>query len=345
MAWQVNVTMEHGESATTPPDTDPVVASSPPSVSGARWYRGDLHLHTVHSDGDRHLGELASAAHDSGLDFVVSTEHNTSAANRAWKACDTGGLLVIPGEEVTTRHGHWLAVGLPPGGWVDWRYGPSDGVFPRFAAEVRDAGGLVVAAHPSVPVPGAAWEFGFADVDALEVWNGRWNVDDELSLRIWQRLLRQGRRIVAVGGSDSHGKHQTVGLPQTVVHADELSTPAIIDGLRCGRSYLARSSDVALELTAYCPSSDGVAGPGQALRVSSDGRVTVTAVISGAPGTNVALITAEGCAERATVGSDRARLEWEVDAASARFVRLEVREAQRRPLGAMVALTNPVWLV
>jgi hypothetical protein len=100
-----------------------------------------------------------------------------------------------------------------------------------------------------------------------------------------------------------------------------------------------------LELTAYCPSSDGVAGPGQALRVSSDGRVTVTAVISGAPGTNVALITAEGCAERATVGSDRARLEWEVDAASARFVRLEVREAQRRPLGAMVALTNPVWLV
>jgi hypothetical protein len=276
---------------------------------------------------------------------VVSTEHNTSAANRAWKACDTGGLLVIPGEEVTTRHGHWLAVGLPPGGWVDWRYGPSDGVFPRFAAEVRDAGGLVVAAHPSVPVPGAAWEFGFADVDALEVWNGRWNVDDELSLRIWQRLLRQGRRIVAVGGSDSHGKHQTVGLPQTVVHADELSTPAIIDGLRCGRSYLARSSDVALELTAYCPSSDGVAGPGQALRVSSDGRVTVTAVISGTPGTNVALITAEGCAERATVGSDRARLEWEVDAASARFVRLEVREAQRRPLGAMVALTNPVWLV
>jgi hypothetical protein len=345
MAWQVNVTMEYGESATTPPDSEPIVAPLPPSVSGARWYRGDLHLHTVHSDGERHLGELASAAHDSGLDFVVSTEHNTSAANRAWKACDTGGLLVIPGEEVTTRHGHWLAVGLPPGGWVDWRYGPSDGVFPRFAAEVRDAGGLVVAAHPSVPVPGAAWEFGFADVDALEVWNGRWNVDDELSLRIWHRLLRQGRRVVAVGGSDSHGKHQTVGLPQTVVHADQLSTPAIIDGLRCGRSYLARSSDVALELTAYCPSSDGVAGPGQALRVSSDGRVTVTAVISGAPGTNVALITAQGCAERATVGSDRARLQWEVDAASARFVRLEVREAQRRPLGVMVALTNPVWLV
>ena len=175
----------------------------------------------------------------------------------------------------------------------------------------------MVAAHPSVPLPGSAWEFGFADVDALEVWNGRWNVDDELSLRIWQRLLRQGRRIVAVGGSDSHGKHQLVGSPQTVVHAGELSTPAIVDGLRCGRSYLARSCDVALELTACGRSGDGVAGPGQTL---------------------------EGCVGRTAVEAARTRLQWELDAASARFARLEVREAQRRPLGAMVALTNPVWL-
>ena len=235
-----------------------MVAPSPPSVSGARWFRGDLHLHTVHSDGERDPDELAAAARASGLDFIVSTEHNTNAANRVWPACRTGGLLVIPGEEVTTRHGHWLAVGLSPRAWVDWRYGPSDGVFPRFAAQVRDDGGLVVAAHPSVPLPGSAWEFGFDHVDALEVWNGRWNLDDELSLRIWQRLLRQGRRVVAVGGSDSHGEHQQVGSPQTVVHADGLSTPAIVDGLRCGRSYLARSCDVALELTA---SSATVAWP------------------------------------------------------------------------------------
>ena len=339
MAWQVRVTMDRGEPVE---EADPVVASPPPpSICGARWYRGDLHLHTVHSDGERDPDELAVAARAGGLDFIVSTDHNTNAANRVWPACRTGGLLVIPGEEVTTRHGHWLAVGLSPHGWVDWRYGPSDGVFPRFAAEVREAGGLVVAAHPSVPLPGSAWEFGFDHVDALEVWNGRWNLDDELSLRIWQRLLRQGRRVVAVGGSDSHGTHQPVGSPQTVVHADGLSVPAIVDGLRCGRSYLARSRDVALELTAS--TDDGVAGPGQTLRVRHGASVTVTAVISGAPGANVALITAAGCEQRATVGAS-ARLQWELDTTSARFARLEIREAQRRPLGAMVALTNPVWL-
>src|SRR3984885_2799932 len=259
MAWQVRVTMERGEDGQ--PEGGSVVAPAPPSICGARWYRGDLHLHTVHSDGERHPNELASAAQSSGLDFLVSTHHNTHAANQAWPASRTGNLLVIPGEEVTTRHGHWLAVGLSPRAWVDWRYGPGDGVFPRFAAEVRHAGGLVVAAHPSVPLPGSAWEFGFADVDALEVWNGRWNVDDELSLRIWQRLLRQGQRVVAVGGSDSHGKHQPVGSPQTVVHANELSTPAIVEGLRCGRSYIVRSRAAALELTARSAAPDG-AGPG-----------------------------------------------------------------------------------
>ena len=233
MAWQARITLERGH-----PDTEsaPAIAHPPPPVRRAGWYRGDLHLHTVHSDGQRNPGELVAAAHVGGLDFIVSTDHNTNSANRVWPACRTGGLLVIPGEEVTTRHGHWLAVGLPPHAWVDWRYAPRDGVFPRFAAEVREGGGLVVAAHPAAPVPGSLWEFGFDHVDALEVWNGRWNLDDEVSLRIWQRLLCDGRRVVAVGGSDSHAHQQPVGSPQTVVHARELSTPAIVDGLRRGRS-------------------------------------------------------------------------------------------------------------
>ncbi|MEE6135315.1 CehA/McbA family metallohydrolase [Mycobacterium sp. 050128] len=342
MAWQVRVTLD-SEPPARPPATPNASAAFTPASVGARWYRGDLHLHTEHSDGERDPGELVSAAHAGGLDFIVSTEHNTNSANRVWPTCRTGSLLVIPGVEVTTRHGHWLAAGLPPGGWVDWRYGPSDGVFPRFAAEVRQAGGLVVAAHPAAPLPGSAWEFGYADVDALEVWNGRWNVDDEVSLRIWQRLLRQGRRIVAVGGSDSHAKRQVVGAPQTAVHADELSMSAIIDGLRRGRSYIAGSRDVACELAASCPSGE-VAGPGQQLRVRTGDAVTVTAVVSGAPGTTAALITAAGCAGRATVASAGSRLQWKLDAASARFARLEVRDGRRGRLGAMVALTNPVWL-
>ena len=205
MAWQVRVTMDRGEPVE---EADPVVASAPPpSICGARWYRGDLHLHTVHSDGERDPDELVAAAQAGGLDFIVSTEHNTNAANRVWPACRTGGLLVIPGEEVTTRHGHWLAVGLAPHGWVDWRYGRSDGVFPRFAAEVRQAGGLVVAAHRPCRCRDLRGSSVLTTWTRLEDGNGRWILDDECRSS-WQRSLREGRRVVAVGGSESDGEHQ-----------------------------------------------------------------------------------------------------------------------------------------
>lgn len=341
MAWRAHVVLERGQPTA---DGGPEIACSSPPLRGTGWYRGDLHLHTVHSDGERDPGELVTDAQAGGLDFIVSTDHNTNSANRVWPACRTGALVVVPGEEVTTRHGHWLAVGLPPDAWVDWRYAPRDGVFGRFAAEVREAGGLVVAAHPAVPVPGSLWEFGFDHVDALEVWNGRWNLDDEVSLRIWQRLLRDGRRVAAVAGSDSHTRRQAVGSPQTVVHAADSSMPALLDGLRSGRSYIARSRSVTVEFTASRPGSMEVAGPGQTLRVPPETPVTVTAMVTGGAGSTVALITAAGCVGRIGVsGSARTMARWELDAASARFARLEIRDARRRPLGAMVALTNPVW--
>ena len=197
MNWQAQVNLHRGTRPAIQTLAKRVAAT--PANRGTGWYRGDLHVHTVHSDGCSATGDAVIAAKAAGLDFVVSTDHNTSSANQEWAGGVTEGLLVVAGEEVTTRHGHWLAVGLPPNGWVDWRYAPRDGLFARYATEVQGEGGLVVVAHPSVPLPGSLWEFGYRGVDAVEVWNGRWNVDDEVSLRTWLRFLRSGRRITAVG--------------------------------------------------------------------------------------------------------------------------------------------------
>ncbi len=345
MGWQAQIVFEHGAPE---PNWTPVGArqdNTPPRGPG--WYRGDLHLHTIHSDGRHDPTELADAAHAAGLDFIVSTDHNTNAANREWQASGTDGLLVIAGEEVTTRHGHWLAVGLPAAGWVDWRYAPTDDVFPRYASQVRSDGGMVVAAHPAVPLPGSAWEFGYHDVDAVEVWNGRWNVDDEVSLRIWHRLLRQGRRPAAVGGSDSHGPHQPVGMPQTVVRAAELSAPALVAALRGGRSYIVESSDVTVNLTAARTDGDEIltAGLGETLATQPGAAVTVNAAVSGAPGSRLAVITASGCIGTADVGgSGTGQVVCTTIAGDARFARLEVRRPARGRIRSMVALTNPVWL-
>jgi hypothetical protein len=340
MDWQAQITLTRGvqPSLRPAPDSHPAARRS----SRPAWYRGDLHTHTVHSDGRRRIAEMAAAATSAGLDFIVSTDHNTSSANRAWAVTAHDGLEVVAGEEVTTRHGHWLAIGLPPGGWIDWRYATRDDVFATYAARVRADGGLVVAAHPSVPLPGCAWEFGYHDVDAMEVWNGLWNVDDELSLRIWQQLLRQGRRIAAVGGSDSHTSSQPVGRPQTVVYAQGLCAPDLLDGLRRGRCYLTESSAVSLALSAF--RGDGTAaGPGETLTARPDTPLTIAAEVVGAAESSLAIITDGGCVGRVkTDDCGAAKLRWDCMAGEARFARVEVRRRLRFP--SMVALSNPVWL-
>ena len=102
-----------------------------------------------------------------------------------------------------------------------------------------------------------------------------------------------------------------------------------------------------------CATTDGsgsgprtvTAGPGETLVVPPGTPVTVTAAVSGAPGTSLALITAAGVAARAAVeGLGVRHLRWTTTGAEARFVRVEVRRTDRRLFASMVALSNPVWL-
>ncbi|MGW9123009.1 CehA/McbA family metallohydrolase, partial [Streptomyces sp. NPDC055663] len=99
-----------------PPEAPPVRVGG----RGRGWYRGDCHVHSVHSDGELTPQQLTAAARSAGLDFLATTEHNTAAAHGVWNRPAGDDLLVILGEEVTTRTGHWLALGIRPGQVVDW---------------------------------------------------------------------------------------------------------------------------------------------------------------------------------------------------------------------------------
>jgi hypothetical protein len=322
--------------------------------TGPGWYRGDLHLHTVHSDGQRTLRQMATAAREAGLDFLVSTEHNTSSASLSWGRHAGDDLLVVNGEEVTTRDGHWLAVGLPAGAWIDWRYRAVDGELPRFVDRVRGLGGIAVVAHPSVPIPSTGWTFGgLEQADAVEVWNGPWTGDDEGTLARWQQMLVAGTFVPVVGSSDSHRPDQPVGHPQTVVRADTLSTNAVVEAVRSGRSWIAESSAVDLRLSVH--GVRGRATIGERLAAGPAEQVTARLAADGVPGCTAVLIGPTGpLATGSADGQGRIRLSRTVPAAALSFVRAEVR----RPPGGepppdptsdsvtpvMVALTNPVFV-
>jgi hypothetical protein len=338
LAWEVEVSLAAGPRG---PAFLPDPAPDRATGRGRAWYRGDLHTHTVHSDGQRTPAELAAEARAAGLDFVASTEHNTTSASLGWGAHAGPDLLVVDGQEVTTRDGHWLALGPGPGSFLDWRYRAADGVLDRVVAGLRAAGGLAVAAHPFCPFPGCAWRFGYEGVDAVEVWNGPWTPDDEAALAAWDRLLAAwagaGRLLPAVAGSDAHGPADRVGHPHTVVLADGLDRRSLLSALAAGRCWMAASAAVDLELEAAA--GGRVAGIGGRLDVPPGQQVAVRLRVRGAAGGLARLRTGAGTALEAPLAGDDEAVGWTTTAAATAWVRAEVRRT-----GAMVALTNPVLL-
>lgn len=148
--------------------------------TGPGWYRGDCHPHSIFSDGSQRPADIADRARAAGLAFIVSTEHNTPAAHGVWGRLADDDLLIMVGEEVTTRNDHLLALGLDPGCWIDWRFRVADGQLDSTVSRIHDRGGLAVAAHPHARCVGGRWKFGFGGVDAIEVWNGAWSAEERV---------------------------------------------------------------------------------------------------------------------------------------------------------------------
>lgn len=318
--------------------------------TGPGWYRGDLHLHTVHSDGKRTQPQLLRAARAAGLDLLGSSEHNTSSASYVWGRHVPDDFLVVNGEEVTTRTGHWLAMGIPAMTWVDWRHRAGDGEFAELARRVRDLGGVVVACHPNNPVPSIRWDHGYDHVDALELWNGPWTGDDQKTLSDWHSWLVQGRFIPGVGNSDSHHDGQPVGLPMTSYRLATLSTAEVVAAVRGGHCWIAESSEVELTFTASL--GDEVAECGDHLGADEADVVTVRLEARGVPGCVGILWGASGKLGGAVADQDGMLVLEQPVPASERFVRVEVGRpdgevaspVEDTPLSQMVALTNPVFL-
>jgi hypothetical protein len=269
----------------TVPSAAPRPIAAPPEPSAARgarrrWYRGELHLHSTHSDGDWTPAEIAERARPRDLDFMVLSDHNTTSSYEEFRALADPRTLVIPGTEITTYNGHCLAIGVEE--WIDWRTGLAGRSINGVARAVRAAGGIFVVAHPdAMPddvCTGCRWTHGDFDpalADAVEIWGGLWDGPEEENegcVALWRRWLGLGHRLAATAATDAHRPKDWRGaVPLTYVLADDLSRPAILDAIRAGRTYVSSGPELFLD-----PVESGVealcagAPPGAELRLIVD---------------------------------------------------------------------------
>ncbi len=245
-----------------------------PRASKGSWLRGELHLHTWHSDGVAPLAELIREAERARLDFIALTDHNTTSGHgeipRGGRD-ESRGLIVIPGMEFTTFFGHAVALGIND--YIDWRIEAPDGFDAKIGA-VHERGGLFQVAHPfSMGDPlcsGCEWLYGNVDysrVDLVEVWSGSWTGNywpNRLAFRLWETLLNNGMRVTAVAARDVHrpeGLREPADCANTHVWALSPSVEGILEGLRAGRAYVSAGPAISFTVEKVGGGrSDGVVG-------------------------------------------------------------------------------------
>ncbi len=299
--------------------------ASPSAGTADRWIACDFHAHTEHSDGKESIGTVARRGAAAGLELLAISDHNTdSHVPFLPAAARAAGLVVIPGAEVTTFLGHLNAIGVDR--WIEFRHRDARGIA-RAIDAIHAGGGLASTNHPRGNTH--EWRFGpDAPFDAVEVWNGPWrNAGDEgwkpgtaneLALEWWHELRAAGRRVTAIGGSDTHSPapaDQPIGTPVTWVRARVAGRERVLEAIRSGRVVITRDA--------------GIPPPEVTLE-----RDHVSVSWTGEPDARVVAIDdrGRGTESRAT---RNATLAVEPDAA---WVRIEVRG----PDASMLALTNPI---
>ena len=228
----------------------PSAAATPPRDAPG-WFRADLQSHSHHSDARGSLHDLQAMALARGLDVLAVTDHNTVSHHAPLAALASPALLWLPGMEVTTYRGHANVWGVD--GWVDFRI-RSQADIDTLIDHVHARGGLFSVNHPktSPGCIGCDWEYAIpAGIDCLEAWQGPWLLRNWESLARYDALLRAGRHVTLVGGSDRHQPPLPdddppalqLGSPTTWLWLETRSKAGVLDALRGGRVSVSEQPD------------------------------------------------------------------------------------------------------
>ena len=184
--------------------------------------KADLHIHTIYSnDSIITPKDLVFFARKKGLDAVAITDHNNVAG--ALKIAKETDFLIIPGIEISTCHGHVIALNVQEPIARDLS---ADETVDR----IHELGGLAIACHPFALLKGSIGKHVTAKFDAIETINasafpfsGATQKANELAERY---------ELPRTAGTDAH-YGPVIGQAYTLVEADQ-TVDSITRGIENG---------------------------------------------------------------------------------------------------------------
>jgi len=204
-------------------------------------YKGDLHLHTIRSDGGCTIPQVVSSYREAGFDFICMTDHHkrepSIEAAEMIKDVDTG-FTVFPGEEVhNCKMGYFHLVNFNGSYSVNEvleadydnlfkklreeakTFETPDGIdafeflFRKWICdEIRKSGGKAIFCHPfwvtgeeyHTEIPMTFYSMRQGIYDIFEVIGGCTADGNHLQTAVYSELRAEGIDMPIVGSSDAH---------------------------------------------------------------------------------------------------------------------------------------------
>jgi hypothetical protein len=226
--------------------------------------------------------------------------------------------------------------------------------------DVKDKGAIASIYHADAPggeiCMGCRWEpqsnVDMKMVTGVEIVNGNHAM---LSAgNIWDRSIAAGARLTAIGGSDNHdalvpdSARAAIGHPTTVVEAENLSVPSIIEGIRNGRVFVdfTGSRDKVIDLAARPATSSSAdwTKMGGESRVQSGSELEFRVELINCPNSTVHIFLdgkeTEG-APPLTSKTAAETLNFKLHVEAGRhWIRAEVRDAGN----SLMLISNPIYI-
>jgi predicted metal-dependent phosphoesterase TrpH len=243
-----------------------------PDYFALRPYRGNMHMHSKFSDGNKNETPafMVATCRTLGHDFAIETDHRTYAGSLSAMedlAKLPTDMKTFPGEEVHSPGNavHILSLGASES-MTDWFTNKRDEYDAAVAAEtaklpntlaenlkypvaasfavwdkIRACGGIAVFAHPYwrpsdrqyIPTLVSDYLLQTAKFDAVEVVNGG---SSDLSILHYYELRSQGLKMACIGDTDAHSS-KNLEPAHTLILAEELTFPSLAKNIRmrnCG---------------------------------------------------------------------------------------------------------------
>lgn len=213
--------------------SDPPFALEHPYGNGkGPWLRGNLHTHTLASDGALSAQAVVDAYAAAGYGFLMISDHDHF---HNLEGIDPKGMLLVRGNEITAYGPHLLHVGAH-------RFiGPHEDR-QRMIDEINGDGGFAIVNHPN-------WcaDFNHCPQKHLETWRDYAGIEiyngvtlfaegSPLATDRWDQLLSQGRRVWGFANDDFHYDGH-LGIAWNMVQVEASTTGALVRAMRQGRFY------------------------------------------------------------------------------------------------------------